>query len=53
MRTYTAKECSCWSTYPNKAYKKENQWKCIDNYKCIKEKEYQRKTKCILIEVDK
>lgn len=52
MKTYTAKECSCWCDYPNQAYKKINgQWKCIDCYKQVRKRNgHYRKTKCVLIE---
>ncbi len=30
-------KCSCWCEYPNESHKKENgKWKCIDDYRCIK-----------------
>ena len=47
---YTAKECSCWSDYPNKCYKKWNgQWKCVDDYIQVRDQiPGRRKTKCIL-----
>lgn len=52
MVKYTAKECSCWSDYPNEAYKKNNgQWKCVDFYELVKEGDWKHKTRCKLKEV--
>lgn len=52
MRTYTAKECRCWSDYPNQANKKLNgQWKCVDCYELIKNGDGRnKKTRCKLKE---
>lgn len=52
MVKYTAKECSCWSEYPNEACKKNNgQWKCVDCYELVKEGDNRTKTRCKLKEV--
>lgn len=57
-----SKYCSCWCEYPNENLKfKNGNWRCIDNYKCIRPIEYKyisnidtyfpkHKTKCILKE---
>ena len=51
MRTYTAKECSCWQDYPNDCYKKKDQWKCVDCYELVSEREgHHKKTHCRLKE---
>lgn len=48
---YKAKECRCWVGYPNEAYKKRNgEWKCIDQYKCIMQGDWKHKTRCVLKE---
>lgn len=53
MRKYTAKECRCWSNYPNEAHKKLNgSWKCIDCYELVKQGSWKHKTRCKLKESD-
>lgn len=43
--------CSCWCKYPNEAHKKRNgKWKCVDSYRCIRDKEEMHKTVCEKIE---
>ena len=52
MKKYTAKECRCWSNYPNPMHKKSNgQWKCIDCYELAKKGDWKHKTICKLKEV--
>lgn len=49
---YTAKECRCWSSYPNTSCKKMNgEWKCVDCYELVKEDGWKNKTICKLKEV--
>lgn len=52
MTTYTAKECRCWSKYPNQANKKlSGAWKCVDCYELVKDGDgYKHKTRCRLKE---
>lgn len=51
MRKYTAKECRCWSDYPNAAHRKFNgSWKCIDCYELVKQGSWKQKTRCKLKE---
>lgn len=48
---YKAKECRCWSDYPNHACKKLNgQWKCLDCYELIQNGNSRKKTRCKLKE---
>ena len=52
MVKYKAKECRCWSDYPNYSQKKNNgQFKCIDCYELVKQGDYRHKTICKLKEV--
>ena len=51
MQKYTAKECRCWSPYPNTSCKKLNgEWKCVDCYELVKQGDWQHKTRCKLKE---
>lgn len=50
MYQYKAKECRCWSDYPNKMCKRKDQWKCVDDYELVKVGDYRRKTRCKLKE---
>lgn len=50
MRKYTAKDCACWAKYPNKNYKRDDQWKCVDCYELVKDGDYRHKTRCRLKE---
>ena len=51
MQKYTAKECRCWSKYPNQMQKKSNgQWKCVDCYELVKKGDWKHKTRCKLKE---
>ena len=53
MQKYTAKECRCWSNYPNQMHKKsDGQWKCVDCYKLVKQGDWKHKTRCKLKEVN-
>lgn len=47
--------CECWYPYPNPNMKRENRWRCVDEYECIHDlekrvgktgKERLVKTKC-------
>lgn len=52
MYKYKAKECKCWSKYPNQMQKKSNgQWKCVDCYELVKQGDWKHKTRCKLKEV--
>jgi hypothetical protein len=54
MKTYTAKECSCWCKYPNPYYNKNGHSKCLEYYRNVSTtNNVSRKTKCVLIEVEK
>lgn len=53
MVKYIAKECRCWSDYPNQMLKKDNgQWKCVDCYELVKEGDFRHKTRCKLKDVE-
>ncbi len=48
---YKAKECSCWSKYPNPMQKKSNgKWKCVECYELVENGDWKRKTVCKLKE---
>lgn len=55
MRKYKAKECSCWSDYPNYYYGQPGRCnKCVELYRNIRQTNHiSRKTKCILIEAER
>lgn len=47
------KECTCWQQYPNQNMKRENGWRCVDEYVCVRERQLKQphkratKTKCV------
>ena len=52
MKTYTAKECRCWSKYPNPMNKNDKQWICVDCYELVKNGDWKHKTRCKLKKVN-
>ena len=35
-RTNQKYECRCWLPYPNENMKRDNYWRCVDDYKCVR-----------------
>ena len=44
------KPCCCDFPYPNENMERENYWKCIDDYICVRNCNGKQKTKCVPIE---
>ena len=50
MAREKARECRCWSDWPNETMKHKDHWRCADDYKCVRKRGERNKTVCVLKE---